>query len=364
MDNLPAIKDYEKIVLNQIPLIDVRSAVEFNKGAFPDTVNLPLLDDEERHIIGIEYKEKGKEKAIELGYKTVSGLKKEERVNAWVSFIKKNPDAVLYCFRGGKRSQISQQWISDAGIIIPRLTSGYKGFRNYLLDKLENPQWIPELYIIGGRTGSGKTNLLRGRNDFIDIEKLTNHLGSSFGRQIQDQPTQIQYENDLAYDLIRKTAFGSSFLLLEDEGKNTGRLYLPEPFYKKTAESKLLVLETPLEERVSIVWDEYVKNRQASFINHYNETGLDQWADSITQSIDRIQKRLGVLRHKELKSLFKDAFVWQIEKDEIEAHRKWIHFLLKEYYDPMYDYQLLKKEDRIIFRGNSEELLGYISALS
>lgn len=361
--DLPVTNDYHSIVTNRTPLIDVRAPVEYNKGAFPNAYNFPLLDDDERHEVGLVYKEKGKEKAIELGYRLVSGKKKEDRVNAWVQFIQENPHAVLYCFRGGKRSRISQEWIHEARFQIPRLASGYKGFRQFLLSQLENPKDLPRFYIVGGRTGSGKTLLLRSYKNFIDLEKHANHLGSSFGRQINDQPTQINYENSLSYDLIQKAHEGFSFLLLEDEGKNIGRLYLTKAFYEHTAKSSVVVLETPLEKRVQIVSDEYVVSRQKMYYKYYGENGLYKWADDISQSIDRIKKRMGGDRHKKLKALFNDSFKYQIKTSSMERHYEWIQYLLVEYYDPMYDYQLSKKEERILFRGNKESLHDYLSII-
>jgi len=100
-------RDFKSIVLDSTPLIDVRSPVEFDKGAFPHAVNLPLMSDEERHIVGICYREKGEKEALALGYEMVKDSVKDRRVKDWIDFIKANPNAMLYCFRGGQRSQIS-----------------------------------------------------------------------------------------------------------------------------------------------------------------------------------------------------------------------------------------------------------------
>jgi tRNA 2-selenouridine synthase len=65
--------DFLQIVLNQSPLIDVRAPIEFEKGAFMNAVNLPIMDDNDRHVVGIKYKEEGNAAATELGYDLVSG---------------------------------------------------------------------------------------------------------------------------------------------------------------------------------------------------------------------------------------------------------------------------------------------------
>ncbi|MDZ4956979.1 tRNA 2-selenouridine(34) synthase MnmH, partial [Clostridium perfringens] len=180
------------------------ASIEYEKGAFLNSFNFPILNNEERHIIGICYKEKGNEEATKLGYKLVSGKIKDERVNSWVTFIKDNPNAMLYCFRGGSRSRIAQEWITDAlDREIYRLEGGYKAFRNYLIDSLapENQSYKP--IILTGFTGSGKTIILNKLKNSIDLEGLANHRGSSFGAHITPQPSQIDFENKLAYSLIK-----------------------------------------------------------------------------------------------------------------------------------------------------------------
>jgi tRNA 2-selenouridine synthase SelU len=48
--------DYQKIFLEDIPLLDVRAPVEFDRGAFPHSQNIPILDDPQREAIGTCYK--------------------------------------------------------------------------------------------------------------------------------------------------------------------------------------------------------------------------------------------------------------------------------------------------------------------
>jgi len=242
---LPLADDFRRIVLEKRPLIDVRAPVEFEKGSFPTAVNLPLMNDEERHLIGIRYKEKGNLSAIALG-KELVGPVKEARVEAWKSFVEANPNAYLYCFRGGQRSQISQAWLQEAGVTIPRLKGGYKAFRGFLMQESERISKEASMLILAGRTGSGKTILLKELNNSIDLEGLANHRGSSFGAFTTAQPSQIDFENALGYALIQHENEGHTHLVIEDESLNIGRVYIPNSVFTNLKNGKYVILTTPM----------------------------------------------------------------------------------------------------------------------
>ncbi|MBU1815801.1 MAG: tRNA 2-selenouridine(34) synthase MnmH, partial [Gammaproteobacteria bacterium] len=135
-DNLT---DYAHIFLNDVPMMDVRAPVEFVQGAFPGTVNLPLMNDAERQQVGTCYKQQGQQAAIALGHQLVAGQTKQHRIEAWAAFAQAHAQhGVLYCFRGGLRSQIVQQWLhTEAGIAYPRVIGGYKAMRTFLLQTTE-----------------------------------------------------------------------------------------------------------------------------------------------------------------------------------------------------------------------------------
>lgn len=357
---LPLTEDFKALILGHTPLIDVRAPIEFAKGAFPTAVNLPLMNDEEREAVGICYKQHGNEAAVALGHARVSGKVRQARIEGWRDFIQKHPDAVLYCFRGGQRSRISQEWIADTGLTIPRIKGGYKAFRNYLIRQLESMEGRFTPLLLGGRTGSGKTLLLHQLDAMIDLEGLAKHRGSAFGSYIEPQPTQIDFENRLAFDLIEKLHRGFGHLVFEDEGKNVGRLYLPPKFFTLLAPADIVLLETPLHARVDITYNEYVTTAQKELTALYGvEKGLHAWGEKMGGSIDRIRKRLGSERHRQIRTLFEDAMSAQLRGDAT-LHKRWIERLLSEYYDPMYDYQLGKKEGRVIFKGDHEEVLDYL----
>ncbi len=353
--------NFHRLVVENIPLIDVRAPVEFAAGAFPTAVNLPLMNDEDRRLVGICYKEKGQAAAIALGHKLVCGSIKEERIFAWTDFIQQHPDALIYCFRGGLRSQLSQEWAELAvGREIPRLEGGYKAFRTYLMEQLD-PQLISSTpIIVGGRTGSGKTLLIRDLENVVDLEAIANHRGSSFGRQISAQPTQIDFENRLAWALIQHRSAEHRHMILEDEGKHVGRLYLPRPLSAHFEKAPLVHLEISLDERIQITFDEYVTAAQATFADELGSPGLFQWLEDLKESLLRIRKRLGGERLKRVGQLMQSAFDHQQSTGDASAHKQWVGVLLREYYDPMYDYQLEQKKQKIVFHGDADAVRDYL----
>jgi tRNA 2-selenouridine synthase len=202
--------DLQHIFLNDIPLMDVRAPVEFTKGAFAQAINLPLMNDAEREAVGTAYKQQGQQSAIELGHRLVSGDIQQARIEAWAEFARRQPEGYLYCFRGGLRSQITQQWLKDiAGVPYPRVLGGYKAMRTFLIETTDQAVQACELLLVGGLTGSGKTEVLVELDNGLDLEGHANHRGSSFGKRVSGQPGQIDFENALAVDILKKRHRGA-----------------------------------------------------------------------------------------------------------------------------------------------------------
>ncbi len=359
---LPLTDDFRAIVLQQRPLIDVRAPVEFEKGAFPTSINLPLMNDEERRLVGIRYKEAGNSEAVKLGHELVQGEIKAARIKDWQDFIQRHPDAYLYCFRGGQRSKISQQWLHEAGITIPRLKGGYKAFRHFLMEESIRISDAAETIIIGGTTGSGKTLLIQKLDEAIDLEAIANHRGSSFGRFTTPQPSQINFEDLLAYALIRHEGAGHKRLIIEHESHNIGRLFIPKSVFTNLQQASLIILETPIETRVQITFDEYVTASLAEYSRFYGDEGDERWFEAMNTNIDRIKKRLGSERYLQLKALLANAFHVQQISRKTEDHKAWVRILLEEYYDPMYRYQIEKSPIPVIFRGTEAEIIAFLKA--
>lgn len=355
------ITDFTRLFKNDTALIDTRSPIEFEQGSFPCAKNLPLMNTKERELVGTCYKQKGQVKAIKLGNKLVSGERKNNRIEAWIEFIKKHPNGALYCFRGGLRSQISQKWISDNNFNYPYIKGGYKALRRFLIDETVRIMGNITPIVIGGRTGCGKTIFLKQMQNKIDLEYLANHRGSAFGNTATNQPTQINFENNLAIDLIKKQKH--KYLLFEDEGRNIGVINIPSSVREKTNTSDLILLKAGVQERLEITTNTYAKNMFFDFYNQNQLNAIEMFSNYWHISLKKIQKRLGLERYKKIQKRLDSALKELQNQNSFNGFYSIVETLLFDYYDPMYDYQIKNKKNRIIFQGNSGEILDFINTL-
>ncbi len=355
------------LFLQNTPLMDVRAPLEFFQGAFPGAVNYPLMDDQQRHDVGLRYKQQGQDAAIKLGHKLVSGELKEQRIAQWRAFAEQHPDGYLYCFRGGLRSRTVQQWLKESGVDLPLVNGGYKAMRRVLIDELEHSIEQSRFVILGGRTGTGKTWLLKELSGAIDLEGLAHHRGSSFGRFPDGQPTQINFENNLSITLMQHRHKGFQSFWLEDEGRLIGSLCLPESLRNKMQQAPLVLLEEDLQYRINITLKDYVIDLEAYYQKYYQQSGSESpfelFAAYLSESLARIKKRLGGERYQKINQQLQDALSEHKNSGDIAGHRIWIESLLSLYYDPMYDYQLEKKQQQLIFSGNSHQIIANQSRL-
>jgi len=364
LKTFPEIDNYLELFTGDIPLIDVRAPIEFNLGAFPFASNLPLMSDEERHLIGICYKKHGQQQAIELGKQLVRGDIKDSRVNSWEEFTKAHPQGALYCFRGGLRSKITQQWIYEqTNIVYPRIKGGYKALRHFLLEQLTVAAQEIKPVIIGGRTGVGKTLLLYRLQQQIDLEKIYAHRGSAFGKHVYPQPSQIDVENQLSIALLKFVHNNIKNLALEDEAANIGSRQIPKELFSKMQLAPLIVLEASIDARVNNVYNEYVTQALAAYCTALGPLeGTAGWLNNLTSSLDKIKRRLGGVRFKELQAQVQNAINKQTSHQDTSDHKHWIETLLVNYYDPMYDYQISKKDQRVIFRGEQNSVMQFLKS--
>lgn len=287
-------------------IIDSRSPGEFEHAHIVSARNLPLFSNEERAAIGTTYKKQSREAAIKLGLPLFGKklLPMIECVENWMTELQNNnpqnakPPIFVHCWRGGMRSA-AVAWLLDLyGYKVFQLVGGYKAYRNWVLDQFIQPY---RLKIIGGYTGSGKTEILqtlslRGHGT-INLEGLADHKGSAFGALGQaKQCAPEMFENKLATALYDGSKLHKSFWV-EDESQRIGMVIIPAPFFKQMRESVCHFLVIPFEERLQFI------------IKGYGQFEIED----LKEATIRIQKRLGGLETKKAlqflnENNIKDAF--------------------------------------------------------
>ena len=258
------------------PVVDVRSPAEFSRGHIPGAFNIPLFSDEERAIVGTLYTRRGKEDALTKGLEII-GPKLKDFARQGLS-LAANHEILIYCWRGGMRSA-SMAWLFETvGLKASVLAGGYKSYRHFVHEFLSFP--FPFI-VIGGMTGSGKTEILSelGKlgHPVVDLEKLASHKGSVFGAIGEPvQTTTEQFENLLFEDLWAKDKTGPIFI--EDESIAIGPVFLPKPFHQRMLQCPLVVIEVPREDRVR------------RLVNLY--AGADK--DVLIRALHSLERRIGL----------------------------------------------------------------------
>tara|TARA_B100001142_G_scaffold305030_1_gene333629 strand:+ start:309 stop:1412 length:1104 start_codon:yes stop_codon:yes gene_type:complete len=356
-DDLITSEHFRDLFIRNVPFLDVRAEAEFDKGHFPTSYNLPILNNEERHAVGSCYKEKGQEAAIRLGNTLVRGTIKEQRINAWCDFAKTHKNTHLYCWRGGMRSSYATQWMKDQGVRIPRIDGGFKALRKFLIEEIATTAMHIPMMLIGGKTGTAKTVLVNSIEFSTDLEGHANHRGSSFGRRVSGVRTQLNFENSLGIDLMKKCdLYPNRILVLEDESRRIGNCTIPSNFLNAMHSSPIGIIEMPMDTRIKHIVKEYVIDMHQEYLEAFPDTGWEMFVDHLTQSLVRVQKRLGPDRYIKIREMLDEALKNQNITRSTNLHDGWVHSLLSDYYDPMYEYQLSKKSHLITFRGTYIEV--------
>jgi len=292
----------------------------------------------------------------------VKGDLREQRTAAWCQFAGEHPEGFLYCFRGGLRSNTAQQWMGDAGVNYPLVRGGYKAMRRFLLEELVQSVSRASFVLVGGKTGSGKTRVIEALQRQVDLEGLAHHRGSSFGHLVDPQPSQIDFENALSIALMQLLAVNTAPIILEDEGRLIGRVSLPEELREKMQSSPLLVVEEPLAQRIQVILEDYVHDLGRRYAERYGLEGAARHQRALSEGLARIERRLGGALHQQLQALMQQAFASATDADDV--HRQWIEALLVQYYDPMYDYQMGKREGEILERDSRENIIALAAEIS
>ena len=342
-------------------MVDVRAPIEFAKGAFPHSVSAPLMNDDEREAVGICYKESGPEAAQALGHELVGGEVKLARVKQWQAFAEQHPSGILYCFRGGLRSRIAQQWLSEAGIDRPYVEGGYKAMRAYLLDQLHTRVNEGQFLVLSGATGTGKTEVINDWPHSIDLEGMANHRGSAFGKTFVPQPAQIDFENAWSVAWLKRHNMSTAPVLIEDESRLIGKVAVLPEYLAATKQADNILLEALYEQRIERIRRDYFMD---AFV-HYQKTDPDTAYDLldafIRDAVFRIKKRLGGDRFARLNENLDVAMATLKSQNQWSGFDDVIDILLSEYYDPMYQYQYDQKTDKTIFKGSHADIIEWLA---
>lgn len=301
--------DFKALFSESNAIIDVRTPAEFYQGHIPGAVNMPLFTNEERHLVGICYKQKGKDEAVKLGLGMVG-----PKLQCFVETAEKlapNKTLSVYCWRGGMRSGSVAWLLRTAGYNVNQLNGGYKAWRKVVLEQMTNQRnWL----MIGGYTGSGKTEILRElalQNEaVIDLEGLAKHRGSAFGKTNEPQPPTEHFENLLAFELLKISL--DENIWIENESNNIGSVYLHEAFRKNVKTAHFLVIDRSFENRLNFLVEDY---------------GIYD-TEILKQGFERIAKRID---GQKLKDALADLYQGKIA----EAAR-----IALEYYDKTYSYSM------------------------
>ncbi len=298
----------------KILLIDVRSEKEFDHAHIPGAINIPLLNNEHRHLVGIEYKKKGREAAVALGFELV-GPHFHEFIKK-VNELTDKKEVMIYCWRGGMRSSIMSWLLSMAGYQTLLLKGGYKSFRRIILSQFSIQK---KIMIVGGHTGSGKTEILnemkKTGEQVIDLEGMANHRGSAFGQLgLPPQPTNEFFENLLGC-LWRKID-SKKTVWLEAESHSIGQIKIPDEVFMQLQSAPLIELICSREFRKKRILEEYG-------VFPKNE---------LAECTIKLRKRLGNLRLTEALNA--------LDQDRLSD---WLEVLI-EYYDKTYSHSLQERK--------------------
>lgn len=304
----------DALKLKDAAWFDVRSPDEYEQSTIPGAFCLPIFDNEERKKIGTIYHKIGVEQAKDRGL-LIASAKLPELIREFKKYAGER-ELIIFCWRGGMRSESLVAILRAMGLPAYQLNGGYKQYRRYILDKISALEIDGRFVVIHGPTGSGKTELLYNLEKInvpmIDLEGLANHRGSVFGDLfLGEQPKQKMFESKLFIELQRFKR--EKWIVIENESKKIGKLWLPNSFYSTMVSGKHIYLSVNLETRVERILEEYY--------GKYELVNVDDYLERLEQ----VKRWLGNAKVAQLKQLI--------------LNREWekaVRILLTDYYDPLY----------------------------
>lgn len=305
--------------------IDVRTNSEYQEATIPGAVNIELLNDQQRKKIGTIYKKQSPKKAKLKGVELVSP--KIPALIAEVNELAKSYDnLIMFCARGGLRSKSLAEFSDLAGIEVYRLEGGYKNYRHYIIDQLENYKIKAKIAVLHGNTGVGKTYILEKMKSLgakiIDLEGIANHRGSAFGSIGLEKPYNQKYFESLLWQELKNKDQQDGVIFVEAESRRVGHSVIPEFFHKKMKAGDDLLIKAKMAKRVDNIYLEYIKDI---------ETDKQKFIDRVLESLTAIKKYI-------IKKAGKETYSQLLDLARKSKFKELTKILLTEYYDPMYEH--------------------------
>ncbi len=289
-------------------LIDVRSPSEYEDSTIPGSINIPIFDDEERKTIGTLYKQNSRHVAIDRGLE-IWAAKLPEQYKQYESLP---GEKIVFCWRGGMRSKATATMLSLMGVSSYRLRGGYRAYRQWVVEKLENYELKQPVIVINGYTGSGKTRILEALSaqgyPVIDLEQMAQHRGSTFGNIGLQPRNQKSFESELVETLQRLK--DAPYFIMEAESKRIGKVTAPDFLMTAKEEGRVLFIDMPLDQRVRNIIADYEPER---------------YQEEFVTAFQRIKKKLHTPVAAQVDSALRDGRFTEA-----------FALLLEFYYDPRY----------------------------
>lgn len=288
------IKKWENKTFDTI--IDVRSPLEYEEDHIIGSINCPVLNDQERIIVGTIYKKESTFKAKIIGSSlTARNIAKhieEKFINQQGSW-----QPLVYCWRGGQRSKAFSIILSEVGWRTCQLEGGYKKYRNEVINFLNRIGSKLKIILISGKTGSAKTKILQNiklqGGQILDLENLANHKGSLLGKiPGLKQPSQKLFESKLYHQIkqldLRKNVY------IEAESSKIGNIHIPKTIWAKMIISPRIEIEADLELRSSFLLKDYrymcenpelIKPIIYGLKNRLSKKLINDWLELITKKL-------------------------------------------------------------------------------